>query len=342
MRWFLVVVSLSALVLTMSCASSYESKGNQAYKAAQRASGDAKRLLQKEAYIYYRKAMKAHPDRIGRQLRNRFVEMTLARAAMVLVEGSSNMEALPLFLEDLDSAMSADVEPFLRNQFADFCILLADSNFANQRLYKGLDLVEKSVKVASDPEPYKKRRESVISSLAKDNFEIAKMEYENGLAEKDHEALIRAEFRAKLAMYYDPQYPGAADLLSKLYQADLSYYSAYEAVVTDKPDSNIYDQINRYTILLAIPDVTRGGLSVTAIVNMYNYSYNPLRLRAEDFAIVDENGQVCKASTSSNLGKEILDQEMEVKMTLRFGCAGGRIEKLTYDNGEQYTEKVFF
>jgi hypothetical protein len=75
---------------------------------------------------------------------------------------------------------------------------------------------------------------------------------------------------------------------------------------------------------------------------MYNYSYNPLRMTASDFFIVNENGDKFSAATSSNFSKEILDQEYEMKMTLRFGGVSGQIKKLVYESGEQYTEKVFF
>jgi hypothetical protein len=337
-RWFVVAASLSALILCMSCAPSYEGKGNQAYKAAQRASGDAQRLLQKEAYIYYRKALKAHPDRIGRQLRNRFIEMTLARANMVLIHGSSDMDAIPLFMTDIDSVLSADVESHLKTQYADFLLLLADSSFQNQKLYEGLSYITKAVDLAPDPAQYRQRLESVEGNLATDNLEIAKMEYEQYVAEKDHEALVRAEFRLKLALYYEKDLKEAQEMLSKVYAENRANYSAYEAVVNDKPDSNIYDQINKYDILLAVPELSGG----TAIVNMYNYSYNPLRMRAKDFSLVNEAGAKFAAATSSKIPKEILDQEHEMKMVLRFPGAGGNIKKLVYENGEHYTEKMFF
>jgi hypothetical protein len=301
-------------------------------------------MLQKEAYMYYRKAVKAHPDKISRSLRNRFVEMTLTRAVMVLTEGSSNMDALPLFMDDIDSVLSADVDTKLRDQYAAFLALYADSVLANQKLFKGIGLINKAMSVAADPSPFKRKMDEMTSNLAKDNFEIAQMEYEQAKAEKLTEALVRAEFRVKMALYYNPDYPGAADFLSTIYTENKGNYSAYEAVVEDKPDTAIYRQINKYSILLAVPEISRAGGSVTAVTSMYNYSYNPLRLMAADFRLEDENGNKYPASTSSNLVKEILDQEMEVKMTLRFSGVSGKIKKLVYEccDGEQYTEKVLY
>jgi hypothetical protein len=344
MRWLIVAASLSALLLSMSCTTSYESKGDQAYKAAQRLGGDSQRLLQKEAYLYYRKAVKAHPDRIGRALRNHFVEVTLSRATMVLTEGSSNMDAIPLFVEDVDSVMSADVDPRLLDQFSAFLLLYADSSIANQKLFKGLELINKAIAVASDPSPAKKKLEEMTGNLAKDNFEIAEMEYEQFKAEKLTESLVRAEFRLKMALYYNSDYPGAQEFLSTVYKENKGNYSAYEAVVEDKPDKVIYNQINKYLILMAVPEISKSGSSVTAVVSLYNYSFNPLRLMAGDFRLEDENGNKYPANNSSDLKKEILDQEMEVKMTLRFSGVSGNIKKLVYEccNGEQYSEKVLY
>jgi hypothetical protein len=344
MRWLIAAVSLSALLLSMSCSTSYESKGNHAYKIALKTSGDKQRLLQKEAYLYYRKAVKAHPDRIGRALRNRFVEMTLSRATMVLTDGSSNMDAIPLFMEDLDSVLSQDVDSRLKDQYAQFLMLFADSSIANQKLYKGIGFLNKAITVAADPSPARKKLEEITGNLAKENFEIAEMEYEQFKAEKSTEALIKAEFRVKMALYYNKDYPGAQEFLGTIYKDNRSNYSAYEAVIDDKPDTVIYRQINKYLILMAAPEVSQSGSSVTAIVSMYNYSFNPLRLIASDFRLEDENGNKYPANNSSDLKKEILDQEMEVKMTLRFSGVSGKIKKLVYEccDGEQYTEKVFY
>ena len=56
------------------------------------------------------------------------------------------------------------------------------------------------------------------------------------------------------------------------------------------------------------------------------------------------NGKKYPGQKSSKIEKEIVDQEHEVKMTLRFNTRGAKIKKLTFqsDDGDHYTEKVFF
>jgi hypothetical protein len=331
--------------MVTSCAPTYESKGDKAYKAAQKMTGDAKRRLQKEAYLYYKKALKAHPNKVSNRLRNRFVEMTLERAELVLTEGSHDMGAIPLFMEDLDSSLSPEVNPEFKSKYAQFLALLADSNFANQKIYKGIRFLDKALKIAPDPSTIEAKRDKVVENLAKDNYEMAKMEYEGGLGKKgkeeDTEALIRAEYHTKLALYYDEDYPEAGELLSKLYQKNLNRYSAYEAVVDDKPDSNIYDAVNKYDILLAVTDVKKGG-SVTVKGTIYNYSYNPLRLQPSSFTLVDENGNSYTATGSSRIDRDILDQEHETKFVLVFRKPSAPIKKLEYKWKEHHTEKNFF
>ncbi len=335
-----IAIGLIIAMMVISCAPTYESKGNKAYKAAQNAQGDVRRKLHKEAYLYYKKAIQAHPNKIGIQLRNRFIEMTLVRAEMVLNEGSADMDALPLFMADVDSIMTTDVNTELKERYASFIVALADSSFEKRKLYYGLKMLDKAIAVAVNKAPIEKKKSDIIDNFAKENFEAAEIEYVNGKTNEDAEALVRAEFMVKVALLYDKDYPGARDLLSKLYKENRGTYSAYEAVVIDKPDTSIYDQVNKYDILLAVPAFSGG----TAKVEMYNYSYNPLRLRPRNFHLVDERGRKFTATKASKIEKEILDQEHETKMTLRFNTRGAKIKKLTYesDNGEHYTEKMFY
>lgn len=341
MKYYLkVAFSLVIMLMVISCAPTYESKGNKAYKAARNAQGNIQRKLRKEAYIYYKKAIKAHPDKIGIRLRNRFIEMTLVRAEMVLDEGSAQMDALPLFMVDIDGIINADVETELKERYASFLVALADSSFSKRRLYQGLNTLDKAIGVAVNKSPIEKKKQDIVDNFAKENFEAAEIEYINGKTNEDAESLVRAEFMTKVALMYDKNYPGAKEQLSKLYRENRGTYSAYEAVVIDKPDTNIYDAVNKYDILLAVPVVSGGTLKV----EMYNYSCNPQRLRARNFHVVGVNGKKYPGQKSSKIGKEILDQEHEAKLTLRFNTRGAKIKKLTFlsDDGDHYTEKVFF
>ena len=78
-------------------------------------------------------------------------------------------------------------------------------------------------------------------------------------------------------------------------------------------------------------------------VCMFNNSYNPQRLKPENFYLVDEKGQKYKAAASSKIDPEILDTQHETKaIKLVFPGAPDNAKKLVYENGEHYTEKLFY
>jgi len=327
-----------------SCSISYESKGDSAYRASQNAVGDVQRKLAKEAYIYYKKAVSAHPASIGLRLRNRFIETTLARAEMVLSEGSAEMDAIPLFVTDVDSMLNPEVDQQLRERYASFLATLADSCFQGRRLYEGIKLLDKSIETAINKAPFEQKKKAKMDNFAKENYEVAEIEMVNGKTNEEPEALIRAEFMVQVAMLYEPEYPGAKELLSELRKLNKGTYSAYLAVVTDKPDTTIFRQINKNSILLAVPVLEEAGRGATLKVEMYNYSPNPQRLRPTNFFVVDTDGKRYPGLPSSKIDKEIVDQEHEAKMILRFSKGGARIQKLVFEGDDKtdYSEKIFF
>ncbi len=339
-----VAIGLVILMMFVSCAPTYESKGDKAYKAAQNAQGDIQRKLRKEAYIYYQKALKNHPNKVSIRLRNRFIEMTLVRAEMVLDEGSAAMDAIPLYMDDIDKTITTDVGTEMKERYAAFLTAFADSSFKNRKLYHGLKIIDKAITIAVNKSSIEKRKQDIIDNFAKENYEAAELEYVNGKTNADAEALVRAEFMVQVALLYDKNYAGAKELLGNIYKENKGTYSAYEAVVIDKPDTNVYDAVNKYDILLAVPLINVVGRLATLKVEMYNYSCNPQRLRPRNFSVVDANGKKYKGAKSSKIDREIIDQEHEAKMTLRFNKGPSKIKKLVFesDDGDHYTEKVFF
>lgn len=328
----------------ISCTASYETKGDRAYYKAQKAFGDDQRRLSKEAYIYYQKALKTYPNRVSVRLRNRFVEMTLVRAEMVLREGSAEMDAIPLFMQDMDDAINADVDTKLKERYAAFLSALADSSFAKRSLYKAMKTLDKAIGVAPNKTIYQNKKDSLITNFARANFEEAQLEFANGKTNNDPEACVKAEFMVQVALLYNKNYPGAQELLSDIRKQNKGTYSAYAAVITDKPDTAVYHQVNKYNILLAAPKVSEGPGSASLTVHLFNYSCNPQRLRPTNFFIIDEKGNKFVALPSSKIDREIVDQQIESKNNLNFKRSSYPIKKVCFlsDDGTEYTEKVFF
>jgi hypothetical protein len=341
---FKVVAGLSVLAMMISCSSksSFEKQGDAAYKAAQKLQGDQKRRQLKTAYIMYDKAIKANPDKISPTLRSRYVEMTLVRAGMVINEGAAHMEAIPLLLDDVEKhVVSADVPANLKQQYALLLVQLADSSSAAEKFDDAIKTIEKAATFASDPAPINAKKQEVIKKVAQENYELADAEYSIAKNNKDAEAFVKAEFYALSALYFDSTHAEAKKLLSIVRKENIGTYSAYLRVIDPIPDSTVFRKINKYDILMAMPTMQNRGKNILALVDIYNYSYNPLRLQSSNFSLVDENGNKYKA-LPARLTPELLDQEHEAKLKLTFPAPKGKIAKLVYEENEHLSEKFFY
>lgn len=333
-----VLAGMSVLALMMSCSTGFEGKGDDAYKIAQRLQGEQKRYQQKMAYMMYDKAVKAKKDNISPKLRNRYVEMILIRAGMVLNEGAAQSEAIPLFIEDLDKYLTPDVSPELKQQYALFLVQLADTNVSNEQYVKALSTFDKAMAVANDKSAIASKKSQITSKIAVDNYKMAEAEYKIAKEDKDEEGFIKAEYYTLVSMLYDSTNPDTKKLLSDIYKENKATYSAYVRVIEGYTDTTIFKSVNKWDILLAVPVLQQKGSSVTSIINIYNNSYNPLRMKASDFMLVNESGKEFPAS-QARIEPEMLDQQHETKCKLTFGGVSGKIVKVIYRNGEHYTEK---
>jgi hypothetical protein len=335
-----LVIGLSVLIMISACSLSYESKGDAAYNKAQNTSdANAKRILQKSAYIKYQQAVRAHPDKISPRLRERYIEMILQRAGMVLSEGTASMDAIPLYIADIDTMMKPEVPQNLKDTYAAFLLNLADSTVAREKMDDALLLIDKALGLASDGTAGKNKKEAIVGSFVKSKFEEASTIFEESKKSKDVNGIVSSEYLTLVVMKYKPDYPGAAALLSTIRQGNLNTYSAYKRVIEGKPDP----AVDKYDILLAIPSVVSKGGTVTLQVGMWNNSYNPLRMRARNFFLVDAAGTKYPAMESSKIDPEILDTERETTtLVLRFPVPKEKIAKLLYENEEHVSEKFFY
>jgi tetratricopeptide (TPR) repeat protein len=331
-----LIIGLSVSILISSCTSSYESKGNESYKAAQRLQGDQQRLAQKRAYINYDRAVKANPDKISATLRNRYLEMTIVRANLILNDGAAGSDAIPLFMSDIEKYLTPDVSPELKQQYAMFLCQLADSSISQERLVEAIDYFDKATGMANDKTPVLNKKTELLGKISKDNYDIAITEYDQAKADKDPEAFIRAEYYTKVALLYDSTNAETKKLLSNLQKENKGTYSAYEKVIETIGDSAIFRKVNKYDILMAVPTLSGNSATVTIV----NFSWNPLRMNSSDFKLVDANGKKYPAA-ATRIDPEMLDQQRETKCKLTFPGAPSNPVKLIYENGDHYSEKCF-
>jgi hypothetical protein len=334
-----LIIGLCVLTFIASCGmASDEQRGNAAYRHAQKLDGLQKRTEQKMAYQMYSRVIDAHPEKISPKLRNRFIELSLLRAKMVLDEGSVSSDAIPLFCRDIEKHLAGNAQPNLKQGYALFLVQMADSFAVKERFNQAMMYIDKAISFASNPAPFVTRRQELIVKVTKENLEVAQAEYENGTQNADDvQAFVRAEYYAEVALYFDSTNADAAKLLSVLRKKNIGTYSAYLRVIENPPDSVIFRKVNKYDILLAVPAVKGALLEIT----IYNYSFNPLKLKSEHFFIVDKAGKRYQAKTAK-LEPEMLDQEHEGKFKLSFPVSADGMAKLIYDNPPHYTEKCFF
>jgi hypothetical protein len=347
-RFVQLILSLSVLMLAISCGPNWEARGDAAYNTSRGLSGDVKLLKEKEAYINYKNAIDQKGSRASKKLRERFVEMCLKRATRILVEGSYNYDAVHLLITDLDKTVSTDISPALQDGYADLLTLQADSVVIRDRILDALQKMDKAIAVAVTKDKYVQAKKALLGKFIGDNFTEAKTEYADAIKDpkaKDPQMLIRAEYHVLLSLFMDSTNTDAQKLLSDIRKETVGTFSAYLSFINEIPDTAMFRKVNRWDILLAVPTVTKSGGGVTLKTHMYNYSCNPQRLYAKNFFVETVDGTKIPASESSKIEPEILDQEKKTEdLVLNFSGVKGDIKKLIYDvnNGEYHSEKPFF
>jgi hypothetical protein len=338
-RTLLAVLGALICMIIVSCSksASYEAQADKAYNQSKKAQGYEQKMLEKRAYIFYQKYLHEQPNKKNLSLtfKKNFLEITLDRANMVLIEGNYEMDAIHLFLSDIDSILTKDSPAELKQRYADFLSTMADSCLARSQVPAALDWINKATSVLDNPSSLEEKKKRIIGDYAKQYFDIAVEAFQQSKADKDPEQAIKAEYYVLLVMVYDPNYNGAAALLSELRKNNMATLSGYAKVVEGKLDK----RVNKFDILLAVSKNAKGSMTVS----MFNNSYNPQRLKPENFYLVDENGKKYVAANSSKIDPEILDTEHDTKnIHLVFASAPANPKKLVYENGEHYTEKFFF
>ena len=337
-KYALLICSMVVCMFLLSCSGSNQSQADKAYNQSKHAEGYDKKILEKRAYIFYQRAIKEAPSKRSLPLTmiNRFLEITLNRADMVLSAGSYDMDAIHLFIEDLDSNLTKESPQDLKQRYANFLSSMADSCLSRGLVNDALKWLTKAGTVGDNPTSYETKKKQIVTDFSKQYLGTAEDAFNQSKEDKDPELAVKAEYFVLLAMVFDPNIAGAAQLLSELRKVNVNTYSGYAKVVTDQ---KLDKRVNKFDILLAVTKNAKGSMTIC----MFNNSYNPQRLKPENFYLVDERGQKYKAAASSKIDPEILDTQHETKtIRLSFPGAPGTIKKLVYENGEHYTEKIFF
>jgi hypothetical protein len=203
-KYLLLVLALATSTLIVSCGPSYKAQADKAFKQAEKASGYQKRILEKKAYIFYLKAINAREDAgkpVSTELIDKFIKTTIIRSNMILTEASANVEAIDLFINDVDSVMSDKASPEIRNQYAQLLSRLADSAMTNGHVTRYVSLMDKAIDIADNSTTFKEKKEEQVGSYVDKSLKIAKkVAAAAESTEVSSGTLVRGEFYAKKAL----------------------------------------------------------------------------------------------------------------------------------------------
>jgi hypothetical protein len=327
-------------LLAASCGeSSYEHQADAAYERAQRLTGEEQEFAQKQAYQLYLLAIKVHPDQVGMQLRSRFIEMSIARARMVMEENGLFADPLPFFIEDIDHYVTPALPDQVRQQYALFLAQLADS-FAQRRIFtESIRYLDKAVGVAGAPAAVSLLRGQTVALAEKENRDRALTELAKGKAGNE-DALVRAEYYAEAALSFDTASPEARALAAECRKLTIGILCDYRRALDTLSDTLLFRRLEKNTLFLAVPSCRVAG-DVSMSVVFSNYSGGGINVSAGDFTLIDGAGRRYPAlSPEKEIG--VVDQYRMMHFTLSFPKPAGAIAKLIYQGGKRSAEKDFF
>ncbi len=338
---FLVILSLGFALLAVSCVnSSYERQGDAAYARARKLQGDEKQFAQKQAYQLYLLAITTHPNNIGYQLRSRFIEMSIARARMLLSMNGLFADPLQFFIEDIDRYLTGDMPSDIKQNYAIFLVQMADSFSGRNRYLESLRYLDKATAYANDLHEIGHLREGTVAHAVKENFDRSAQELAIGKESGNGDALVRAEYYAEAALVFDSASTEVRKLLSECRKKTIGILCDYRNVLDSLPDTLLFRRVEKSTIFLAVPSFRIDNEAVLTVM-LSNYSNGALDLKQGDFSLTDISGKRYPALEAEK-EIELVDQYSKTRFMLRFPKPAGAIAKFIFEKGTHYAEKDFF
>lgn len=328
------------MCLTAFCGvSPYEHQGDEAYARAQKLQGDERQFAERQAYQLYLLAVKYHPDKISPQLRSRFIEMSVARAQMMLSTGNIFADPLQFFIEDIDTFFTGDIPSKIKQQYSLLLVQMADSFTTKNRYLDALRYIDKAVSYASDRPTIAGFRDSTVARAVKENLDRAQREFAQGKAAADDAALIRALYYAEVAMFFDSTSADARSLLGECRKKTMAICCDYHKALDAIPDTALFRKIDKCPVFLAVAGLRLGGGAALEVL-LSNYSNRAIALTAGDFSLIDTAGRRYRALWPEKIG--IVDQYKDIRFPLRFPKPSGKIQGIVFEKGDLTSEKYFF
>jgi len=332
-----------ALSLVMLAACGLESKGDAAWRDAQKAAeGSNQRLMkQKEAYERYREAYNraVKKGNVSTGLLNKYLLSAIARVEFIFdATGSPNAPAVELLRKDIESRINTEgVLSENKDRYARFLITVAQHHRNNEDISRFMQELKNARtfaanKMIADAVEKEATGEFAIFQVltAHDYLKTAEAakRTRDGADPLDY---IRAEYYARAALIYDPKNAEAQRILATTRRELISTFTAYESAVLEYSDTALFRQINSDGILMAVPTVRTAGGRTQLDISVYNNSFNAVKPRANMFKLVLTDGREITAERIE-FERSVLQQKHDVKGKLFFRGNFNRdnIKKLSF------------
>lgn len=337
------------LLLFVSCAPSLEDKGDKYMKQAEKTDNiGTKYNLQKNAYTMYLAAIKEQGDKASESLKSKYVGSIVIRMRNVGGEHTKGYEALEVIKlreEAKKFALSSKLQPKYADMYADYLMDYAKHLKENNNITKCFEILGFASQVATDKKEPEAKMAEVKAEYIKAKTQEAKDLLVEGVKNEDEEAILRADYFARVALYHDKENSGAKEVVKQTTKELIGTYTAYDKVFTpeeDGLDTTIYNKINKQRVFMGFSKFEKKRSTLTLEGTIVNFSYNPVRLRKELFTLVLENGTELKP-TSASFNKKLLDVKKDAEIDFKFTKVTSAPKMLKYKNveGDITSDKLF-
>ncbi len=339
MKRLVVISAMAAFLVFTGCKSSSEKMGDQSWASAQISTGGEKIMAEKRAYIFYKEAMDAEGSEATVELQNNFLASALARIDFRFQTEGSTAQTITFIRREIDRLMEGEtVTPELRDQYSTFIMKLAEESRNSGDLSLCMVHLEQAIRFAADKTAPQTMKNDIVTEFVADQISYAKELYEAG--KNNPEDMIRAEYYTHVALNYDSTNVEALELLSDARKKLLNVYTFFPRVILDKPDTALYRRIDTTDILIAVASNRSSRSEVTLKIKISNDSYNAIRLKKDNFYIINENGDKYNA-TSITVEQEMLNQGDNRDVTLKFRKPNTPVKALIFESNPRENEHHF-
>ncbi|MCL2845170.1 MAG: hypothetical protein FWE23_06955 [Chitinivibrionia bacterium] len=323
-KFVLVALMIAITMVLFGCASGPEARGEAAWREAMRAPENSTTRLvrQREAYVRFREAFYAANEkgRITPKLLNNYLMSAIVRAEFIFNETQSpHAPAVKIIRDDIETALKMDgVSNEVRDAYARFLVSIARHHYDQDGVItRAITELEAARTVAANS----RFVDVVIADMKNEFAQIQILTAQNFIAEAQRSRqpldFIRAEYYARVVQHFAPENEEARRILGETRRELVQFLTAFEAAITDYPDTALFRQINSDGVIMAVQSVSTVRGETVLAVELHNASFANIIPQAGMFKIVLADGTEIPA-TSITFERRAIQQRHTVAGRLNF------------------------